>query len=192
MVKPYRKELFHVFLIIAFPIHTWSILQVLSNFEWVAERTTVWDAVGFTAYALSFALFESILFLVLLSPVYLLLRKNNKADIVLAVIGSVFMIVAIWEMIYQINSNNSNFIETTIDQIVSRYKLQYRYKAGLVLSVAVFITTSIGLPTFLIVKYDKLKSILIKLFERIELLSYFYLALDLLSIVIVVNRNLTD
>lgn len=192
MVKPYRKELFQVFLIIAFPIHTWSILQVLSNFEWVAERTTVWDAVGFTAYALSFALFESILFLVLLSPVYLLLRKNNKADIVLAVIGSVFMIVAIWEMIYQINSNNSNFIETTIDQIVSRYKLQYRYKAGLILSVAVFITTSIGLPTFLIVKYDKLKSILIDLYERIELLSYFYLALDLLSIVIVVNRNLTD
>ena len=191
MVKPYRKELFQVFLIIAFPIHTWSILQVLSNFEWVAERTTVWDAVGFTAYALAFALFESILFLVLLSPVYLLLRKNNKADIVLAVIGSVFMIVAIWEMIYQINSNNSNFFETTIDQIVSRYKLQYRYKAGLIMSVAIFITASIGLPTFLIIKYDKLKSILIDLYERIELLSYFYLALDLLSIVIVVNRNLT-
>ncbi len=101
------------------------------------------------------------------------------------------MIVAIWEMIYQINSNNSNILVTTIDQIVSKYKLRYRYKAGLIMSVAVFITTSIGLPTFLIVKYDKLKSILIELFERIELLSYFYLALDLLSIVIVVNRNLT-
>ena len=191
MVKPYRKELFQVFLIIAFPIHTWSILQVLSNFEWVAERTTVWDAVGFTAYALSFALFESILFLVLLSPIFLVLRKNNQADIVLAVIGSVFMVVAIWEMVYQINSNNSNIFVTTIDQIVSKYKLRYRYKARLIMSVAVFITTSIGLPPFLIVKYDKLKSIIIELFERIELLSYFYLALDLLSIVTVIIRNQT-
>jgi len=190
-MKTHQKDLLKLFLIIAFPIHFWSILQVLSNFEWVAERTTVWDAVGFTAYSLSFALFESILFLVLLSPIYLRLRKNNKADIVLAVIGSVFMIVAIWEMIYQINSNNSNFFVTTIDQIVSKYKLRYRYKAGLIMSVAVFITTSIGLPPFLIVKYDKLKSIIIELYERIELLSYFYLALDLLSIVIVIIRNLT-
>jgi len=191
-MKTHRKDLLKLFLIIAFPIHIWSIYQVLSNFEWVAERTTVWDAVGFTAYSLTFALFESILFLVLLSPIYLRLRKNNKADIVLAVIGSVFMIVAIWEMIYQINSNNSNFFVTTIDQIVSKYKLRYRYKAGLIMSVAVFITTSIGLPPFLIVKYDKLKSIIIELYERIELLSYFYLALDLLSIVIVIIRNLTN
>ena len=109
-MKTHRKDLLKLFLIIAFPIHIWSIYQVLSNFEWVAERTTVWDAVGFTAYSLTFALFESILFLVLFTPIYLLLRKNNKADIVLAVIGSVFMIVAIWEMIYQINSNNSNFL----------------------------------------------------------------------------------
>jgi len=191
-MKTHQKDLLKLFLIIAFPIHIWSIYQVLSNFEWVAERTTVWDAVGFTAYSLTFALFESILFLVLLSPIYLRLRKNNKADIVLAVIGSVFMIVAIWEMIYQINSNNSNFFVTTIDQIVSKYKLRYRYKAGLIMSVAVFITTSIGLPPFLIVKYDKLKSIIIELYERIELLSYFYLALDLLSIVIVIIRNLTN
>jgi hypothetical protein len=190
-MKTYRKDLLKLFLIIAFPIHIWSIYQVLSNFEWVAERTTVWDAVGFTAYSLSFALFESILFLVLFTPIYLLLRKNNKADIVLAVIGSVFMIVAIWEMIYQINSKNSNIFVTTIDQIVSKYKLRYRYKAGLIMSVSVFITTSIALPPFLIVKYDKLKSIIIELYERIELLSYFYLALDLLSIVIVIIRNLT-
>jgi hypothetical protein len=192
MEKITRKELFKLFLIIAFPIHTWSIILIFYNFEWIAERTIIWGAIGYSAYALAFALFESILSFILVLPIYLLLRKKRDVNTTQAIIGSVYLIISIWEIINRINISNSHILETTILQIGSNLKIRYRYKiAILFLVIAGPIAVSIGLTPFLISKYDKLKSISIDVFQRIELLSYIYLTLDLLSIFIIIIRNVS-
>lgn len=185
-----RKELFKLFLIIAFPIHTWSIILAFNNVAWIAERTIVWDAIGFSAYALAFALFESILIFILVLPIYLLLRMKRDIDTTQAIIGSVYLLISIWEIINRINISNSHILETTILQIGSYLKIRYRYKIViLILIIAGSITVSIGLTPFLISKYDKMKKISIAVFQRIELMSYIYLTLDLSGILIIIYRN---
>jgi len=54
------------------------------------------------------------------------------------------------------------------------------------------IAASMIMPPFLVRKYKKLKNFTIVLFQRLELLSYIYLALNLVSIVIVIIRNMGD
>lgn len=192
MEKITLKESFKLFLIIAFPIHTWSIILVLYNIEWIAERTIVWGAIGYCAYALAFALFESALIFILALPIYLLLRKKREVDTTQAIIGSVYLIISIWEMIYRLNISNSHILETTLLQIGANLKIEYRYKIiFLILVIAGPIAVSIGLTPFLISKYDKIKTIYIDVLQRIALLSYIYLTLDLFGILLIIIRNLT-
>jgi hypothetical protein len=192
MKKNLRKELFSLFLIIAFPIHTWSLYQTLNNFEWVAERTIVWDAFGYGSYALTFALFETFLFFLVITPFYLLFRKNRDVDTAVAVFGTVFITISIWEILHRLNVANSNILDTTINQIRTRFQLRYRYIVGLYLVLIGIIASSISLPPFLIIKKEKYSSAIIDLLQRLELLSYLYLGLDLISIVIVIIRNTVD
>jgi hypothetical protein len=192
MGKITRKESIKLFLIIAFPIHTWSLTIALYNFEWIAARTDVWDSIGYCAYTLTFALFETIVIFLIFSPFYYFLTKNRDPDTAIAIIGTVFLLIAIWEMIYRINISNQYIIETTILKIGSILKIRYRYKIALLFLIIIGpIAGSIGLTPFMMVKYDKLRSIALDLFQRIELLSYLYLTMDLLGIAIIIIRNLT-
>ncbi len=129
------------------------------NLDWIAGRTVIWDAIGYSAYSLSFALLESILFLIIISPVFLLLRKNRSPNTAKAIIGSVFLMTAVWEMINRLNAYNSNVIERLIFQFSSNLNLHYRYKVLiLIFTITVFVAGTIGVLPFLIIKYDKLKA----------------------------------
>lgn len=187
-----QKELLPLFLIIAFPINTWSIYILFYNFEWVAERTNTWDAIGYGAYALAFALFESLFISLIIAPFYFLLRKNHDLDISRVILGLTFLMIALWVIVDRVNTSQDNSLITMIFQIKSKYNLRYRYTLALIFMAAGAIAASMIMPPFLVRKYKKLKNFTIVLFQRLELLSYIYLALNLVSIVIVIIRNMGD
>lgn len=190
MKRSIQKELLSLFLIIVFPIHTWSIIHVFYNFNWIAERTIVWDAIGYSAYSLSFALLESTLFFIIISPIFFLLRKNRGSDMAKAIIGPVFLITAVWEMVNRLNVYNSHVIEKLIFQFGLNLNLRYRYKVLiLIFTITAFVAGTIGVFPFLIIKYNKIKTTAIDLQQRLEFLSYLFLTLDLISISIIIIRN---
>lgn len=166
--------------------------MVFYNFDWIARRTVFGDAIGYGAYSLSFALLESLLIFLVVVPIFLILRKKQGSDIAKAIIGTVFFIVTIWMIIYQIDKVNNFFIQATIENIVTTYNLRYRYKIGLVFSAAGIIALTIGFPPFLVRRSNKLESIILDFFQQLELISYLYLFFDVIAIVIVIIRNLVD
>jgi hypothetical protein len=188
--KIISKDIFEIFLLILFPIHTWSIYQGFYNFEWIANRTVLWDAVGYGAYSLSWALLESFLVFIFALPIYLMLRKSQGIENAQALFGTVFYIFTIWMILVQVDKINNFFTQTTIEQIVNNYSLRYRYKIGLVALAAGLISITILVPPFLVKKFDKSISTILDFWHRIILLSYFYLFIDMVAIVIVVYRNL--
>jgi hypothetical protein len=190
MKKVIKNDLFPLFLVIVFPIHTWSIYLVFYNFEWLAKRTIPWDAVGYSAYSLCFALLESLIIFIVATPLFLLLRKKHGYLTAKAIAGVIFFIVVTWMIIYQINKNNGYFIQTSIENIVIIYNLRYRYKIILVLLAAGIIALTISVPPLLVLRSNKLISISLDLQQRLELVSYLYLLIDVIAIGIVVTRNL--
>jgi len=188
--KLISKDIVEIFLLILFPIHTWSIYQVFYNFEWIANRTVLWDAIGYGAYSLSWALLESFLIFIFGLPIYLMLRKSQGIENAEALFGTVFYIFTIWMILAQVDKINNFFTQTTIEQIVNRYSLRYRYRIGLVALATGLISLTILVPPFLVKKFDKSISAILDVWHRLILLSYLYLFIDVGAIVIVIYRNL--
>jgi hypothetical protein len=187
-----QKELLPLYLIIAFPINTWSIYITLYNFEWIAERTNAWDAIGYGAYALGFALFESLLVTLIIIPLYFLLRKKHDSETSRTILGITFLIITLWIIVYRINTSQDNSIIAMIFHIKSKYNLRYRYYVALIFLAVGAIAASMLVPPFLVRKHNKLKTYTIVLFQRLEILSYVYLGGNLIGILIVIIRNVMD
>ena len=58
------QDVWTLFLISAFPLHVWTLLLGFQDISWLAERTNFFDALSVISYGLVFALFESLLLLV--------------------------------------------------------------------------------------------------------------------------------
>ncbi|MGD8456053.1 MAG: hypothetical protein PVF83_06695 [Anaerolineales bacterium] len=185
-----KKELLSLFLLVSFPINTWSIYVFLYNFEWVAERTNMSDALGYGAYALAFTLFESLLITLIITPLYLLLRKNHDIETSKAMIGITFIILSLWIIILRINISQDTSLFGFLFKIKSTYNIRFGYFLAIFFLSIGAVVASMLAPPFLVRKYKKIQSFTIELFHRIELLSYVYLVLNLVSIVVVIIRNI--
>jgi hypothetical protein len=184
-----KKELVNLFLVIAFPIHAWSILLVLNDAKWVAERTNSWDVIGYGSYALVVAFFESVfIFLIALMLSFFLPRKwdGNK---VVVVLGSLSLVVAAWTILEQA----FYFIpEAKIDYFYAFVYYRLNFTLAYVLA-ALFIgavIASVLLPVFLIATSEKVTHAVMVFFERLNLLSTLYISLDVLGFLIIVYRNI--
>ena len=96
-------DLITLFLIVAFPIHAWSIFMVLQDFQWVMERTvSIWDGIGYASYSLTFALFESVVIFIIVWLLSLLLPSQWKSNKIIAGMGTVMVSVSIWAILNQL------------------------------------------------------------------------------------------
>ena len=155
----------------------------------MAERTKAWDAIGYGAYALAFALFESLFVSLIITPVYLLLRKSYDKDTSVAILGITFLIISFWVIFGRVNTSRDTSATTFMFEMREKYNLRLRYLYPLFFLVIGAIAASMTLPPFLILKFTKLKNLVIEILKRLELLSYIYLIMNLISIVIVIIRN---
>jgi hypothetical protein len=186
-MKRYSKQgLWALFLICAFPLHVWTIILAFRDFSWVTERTNSWDAIGVVSYGLVFAFVESVLvFLVAILLGFLVSRKWNE-DRRLALVGILVFITSLWAMLsYLYFMLNVSLPGETITFLAGQaHPLRFLYALSLVLVVLTVI-----FPTYLVLRSDKVLKGMQGFFDRLSLLTMFYLFFDIVGLVIVIIRN---
>ena len=187
-MKRYSQQgLWSLFLISAFPLHLWTLILALRDFSWVSVRTNSWDAIGVISYGLLFALIESIfVFLVVVLLGFLISKKweENRRNTLL---GMLVLLTSLWAMggylffLMQISVSGKIILYFAgLD-----HPLRLLYAIGLIV-----VGLTISLPVYFILHSDKFMQAVQGLFERLSLLTLFYLFFDVVGIVIIVFRNI--
>jgi len=186
-MKRYSKQgLWALFLICAFPLHVWTIVLAFRDFSWVTERTNAWDAVGVVSYGLLFAFVESVLvFLVALLTGFFVSKKWSE-DRRMVLIGTLVFITSLWAMVNYLYFMLGVSVPANVSAFLAglAHPLRFLYALGL----AVVVPT-IVIPVYLLLRSDKFLKGLQGFFERLSLLTMFYLFFDVVGLVIVIVRN---
>ena len=187
-IKPYfnKGDLFKLFLVCAFPIHVWSIFMFLRDFDWIAERTNAWDAVGVGAYALILALIESAFVFLITFGLSFLVHKTWNPETRLTIMTALIFVASLWAAITQAFFLLGGILPESIFSFLVESGHPYRYLYGTIGSLVIL---TVGAPVILLIQSEKVVRVTLGLIERIILLSGLYLFLDVVGIVIVVIRN---
>ena len=181
-----RWGLLTLFLIVALPIHLWTIILVLNDFSWIAERTNAWDAIGVGAYGMIYAFLESIVIFLILAFLGFLLPKRELESKRIALLSMLFLITAMWAILGQLYFMLNFQIPEPIFWFLvkSGHPLRIIYPS---LFVLVGITAII--PSIWIIRSEQAVKIIIELIERLKILSLFYLFFDVIALVVILIRN---
>jgi len=160
---------------------------VFNDLEFLSERTTMWDAVGSAGYSYIIALIESILIAFILWGVSFLFPKHWNQQRILNVVGSIYFVLAMAS------------ITDMAAHVFAQYRIAKSYLIhldqdpfvtyGLIVGA---ILVGIILAFVFIFKNKQGEKIVSEIFDRIMLLSYFYLLLDFAGIGIVILRNVSE
>jgi hypothetical protein len=181
-----RQGLWSLFLVCAFPLHLWTIILAFRDFSWVSERTNSWDAVGVLSYGLIFAFIESVtVFLVAILLGFLISKKweENRRNVLL---GSLVLITSLWAMVsYLFFVLNVSISGNTISFLAGlAHPLRFLYAVSLAL-----VGLTVAIPTYFVLRSEQFFKGVQGLFERLSLLTMFYLFFDFVGLVIVIVRN---
>jgi hypothetical protein len=187
-MKRYSKQgLWALFLVCAFPLHAWTIILAFRDFSWVTERTNSWDAIGVLSYGLIFAFIESLLvFLVAILLGFLVPKKWNE-DRRLTLVGILVFITSLWAIAsYLYFLMNMSIPGKTIIFLAGiQHPLRILYAISLVLVIP-----TVALPAYLVLRSEKILKGVRGFFERLSVLTMFYLFFDFVGLVIVIIRNI--
>lgn len=182
-----KKGLWLLFSAVAFIIHVWALILIFRDLSWVAERTNMWDAIGVGTYGLVIALLESILvFLVAFLLGFLVSTKWDKIRRI-SLVGTLVFIVSIWAILGQLYFLLGYSFPTSWIQTLASTTRPLRILYALSFLV---VTSTVLIPTYWQLKSTKLNQVTCEFFDRISLLVILYFAMDIISIVIVIIRNL--
>jgi hypothetical protein len=173
---PSKHDAFLLFAVCVFPIHVWSILNLLWVLPAWVLRSNIWDVVGMIAYTQAVALFESVIVLFVLLLVCGVLPVR--------VLGE--RIVAHGSMAVFVTTGWAIGLHYHVDRYISNLS-SWPY-VGLLLWFAIYVAC-MGGTYLLICRRSRVKEILDSLVERLSVLSCLYVALDLLGLAVLVFRN---
>jgi len=133
---------------------------------------TVWDLIGVLSYPESFALFESVVIFLPLVLLSALLPSGWFRDKFVALSTGIVYLSVVW------------FVLTHVNDVALRY---WGFRQFLPW-IGLFLFSQISF--FSLIHYSqKLKSIIVSFVDRVAVLSVVYLLIDLVSVLIVVIRN---
>ena len=179
--------LFQLFMVFVFPFHVWSFLMAFRDFDWVAKRTEVWDAVGLVSYALVFALVETIAFFLIMLLLGTLIPRRWQEDKRIALLGTLGLSVATWAILYQAYF----LLEDPMPPFLYSFLLQIAHPLRVLWTgAALLVLLSVGIPVYLILRFTRTQRILIGIFDRIAVVSSIYLVFDIAGIIVILIRNL--
>lgn len=171
----------------ALPLHVWTIILAMRDFDWVSARTNSWDAVGVIAYGLAFAMIESLVVVIGAILLGFLVSRTWEEKRRVALMSVLVIILSLWSIFNQSYFLNeisppawlAEFIFRTGRPVVALYVL------------ALMLTSlSFAIPTYFIVRSDKFLRILQEGIDRLSLLMTLYLVFDIAALVIILVRNL--
>lgn len=183
-----RSGLWLLFLTTAFPIHLWTIILVLRDFSWVAERTNAWDAVGVAAYGMLFAFIECVFVFAIVVLVGFVLPKQWGEKKRIAFLSLLVFLVALWAIVGQLYFLWNLNLPPALTMFLagSAHPLRWLY-AGLF----VLVSLTVVVPVYIFIRSEKVSSSIYNIVDRIAVLSAIYLVFDGIGLVIILIRNLT-
>jgi hypothetical protein len=162
-----------LFAVCAFPIYIWSIIAVLREVPAWILRLPLWDVVGLVAYTQAFALVESILFfagvvgLSLVLPAAWLRQRLPLQGLLLVVVATVA-------------AATFHYAEHTL-----------RSFGILGLGFLVLMPLLLfALGSYLVRRYGWLEKGALAFVRRISVLSYLYVSIGFVGLLIVIARNI--
>lgn len=183
-----KKDLQNLFLVIAFPIHAWSIIQVLRDVGLVYDQQGGGILTGYIAYSMVFAFFETAVFFILFFLLGHLLPKRWAGEKTLAILSQWGIVLSLWGVANQVYfillESPPEFLSWVLLRVAHRQQLGFTI-------LLVTVVLSVVLPLILTTRYEKIKNGTIAIIERISLLSILYLVFDFISFIIIVFRNIT-
>ena len=186
-MKRYSKQkLWSLFLICAFPLHVWTLILAFRDFSWVSERTNSWDAVGVVSYGLLFTFIESIAVFLVATLLGFLISKKWNEDRRIALLGVLVLITCLWAMFNYLYFMLNMAVPGEIILFIAglAHPLRFLYAVSLVL-----VGPTVVIPAYFVLQSDKFLKGVQGLFERLSLLTQFYLLFDFVGLVIVIIRN---
>lgn len=180
------QVLWRLFLIGALLPHFWTLMMVLRDFGWLTARSNAWDALGVGAYALLYALLDSLLLfllLLVLSPLLPSAWGYKKA----LLLSAAALLASSWGLLGQLYFTlEVQFPAAFITWLANAaHPLRLLYLLILLL-VAATIVVAFSLLLFCPKAADRFQSLL----NPLTTLSFVYLCLDLGALIVVLVRNL--
>ena len=179
-----------LFLVIAFPFHLWTLIQIFQDIEWVMERTKPADVYGYASYSLIFAFYESFVILILMLLLGFLTPKKWTGDKLVVQLGYLAVITSVWSMLEQIYNTGPSINKEEF--ILSITELNHPVRVSFLLGglLLVVVIGSVALPIYLVDKNEKFEKVMIAIFERLNMLSALYIFLDFIGLIIILYRNI--
>jgi hypothetical protein len=182
-----RGDAFKLFLVVAFLPHVWTLIMTIRDIGWVAEGRTVSGAVGFSAYALVFTLVESLAVFSVILLLGLLISRQWSKDQRISSLGLIALILSAWSIVEQLILV---LLYTRVVNLFSRFSFLGSSPWIGFLVLGILIAISFAVPVFLVLRSLKFTKVVIEIFDRLSLLSGFYLFFDVIAVIIVIVRNL--
>jgi hypothetical protein len=166
------KLFFKVFALCALPVHLWTILNMLRDVPAWAMRMDLWETIGAVSYTLSFALLESILLTLPLLIVFLLASRR-------------------WPESYISSLLTLMIMEATVTAIIVHFSPELYLRRRQVVAIFLVIYLCSAVPLLLaVVRWPQIGDNFRGVIERIQPLTYVYLAFDLTAVAIITLRNI--
>ena len=167
---PSRHDILAVYLACLFPIQIWAIYNLLREVPAWLHQMSVWDVIGVVSYPQVFVLIESVVICLPLVFLSTVLPARWFRDKFVALASGIIYLSVAW------------FILAHINDRTLRYWRLGQFPIGLfVLSQMLF---------FFLIHYSrKLQSIIVSCVNRVAVLSIVYLMTGLISVLIIVIRN---
>lgn len=182
-----KRGLWLLFSAVAFLIHVWTLILIFRDLSWVAERNNMWDAIGVGAYGLMIALVESFLVFLVTALLGLIVSTKWEEPQRVSLMGTLIFIVLLWAILGQLYFLLEYSFPAAWIQALSNiaHPVRILYAISLLL-----VTPTVLLPVYGQLKSAKLNKFTYEFFDRISLLVILYLVIDIISIIIVLIRNL--
>jgi hypothetical protein len=155
------------------PIFIWSIIQMMWEIPGWILRMGAWQLIGVIAYVQAFALVESLAIAALLIIIGIILPRRFFRDNIISISAMFIFVTALWAVL-------AHYSEDTIRL--------WRLKEFLPW-IAIYIFT-IGIGYYLIQRSEQLAKKIRLLVDRGSVLAFFYVFIGILSVVIVIIRNI--
>lgn len=136
-------------------------------------RLSVWDLIGVIAYTLTYALFESLAVLIILVFVSVLLPAKLFRDKFVAVSTSIVFLTVAWFILAHYN-----------DQIIRLWGIR-QFAIW-----AVIFGLTILLAIVVVHRFGALERVINSIAQRLSVLSSLYIFLGVVSLIVVVIRNI--
>jgi hypothetical protein len=163
-----KQDLIMVFAICSFPVHVWTIVNVLYDVPAWMKYMDLWDLAGAISYDLAFVLLETIaLFLPLALAGWVLPKSVLRGNFVAFSFAFV--------------------LEAVVMAVVVQENERLLWDKGLLLKIFVAIYAVLAALIYL---FPKINRIVKSIGERIVVLFYLYFFLDVAAVIIIIVRNI--